>query len=289
MDDDSVRRPATRGKHVDYKKLSEGNYDEHFGLFDDQDEKSDFSDPSEASYHATRRAGDQVESGQAEVGPKLSEDRDFSFPELPVELALQREVDNNSRMRKELEALQKEEVLLSRRKEADALRGQLAEQRARVTRLRGNIDSFKTERRQISDSKKKSSPCNRDKKTASFGNELLANSDDIDILTLRRNIQLKRKVNKQMHELALTDDTEISEDNNSEESIVLEAGAESLTGNKVRSKKLTKKATKIELSVADSDSQLSYESSESDSDSDSDSKKKKKVKNRVSKPKHLTL
>ena len=50
-------------------------------------------------------------------------------------------------MKKELECLHIEEQLLLKRKEADDLRRQLAEQRHRVTRLRGKSDIFKIERR----------------------------------------------------------------------------------------------------------------------------------------------
>ena len=196
---------------------------------------------------------------------------------------MDKEDKNTARMRKELESLKKEEEFLKRQKadktrreladqeakvaslkrqEADELRRELADQEAKVARLRGNIDSFKTESRNIDT--KKEAAC------AVIGNELPVENNDVDIVKLRRSKKLRKLVNKQMLELALDDDFNLSDVGSSDE-----VGADSVAISCKTSSKNTK--TKPEKSVTESDSQFSYDSS-SDSDLCSSSSKKKKGK-----------
>ena len=70
---------------------------------------------------------------------------EFSFSDFQVKTELAREDEENNKLKLELEALKKQELLLAEQVEADELRKQLAEQKAKVARLKGNF--LKTESR----------------------------------------------------------------------------------------------------------------------------------------------
>ena len=97
---------------------------------------------------------------------------------------MDREDNNVAHMKKEVENLRKEENLSIRRLEVDVLRQQLADQRTRVTRLRGNTDSFKTESRNVNT--KKAAAC------ANLGNELRVDNNDTDKCEIEMQLKTKK-------------------------------------------------------------------------------------------------
>ena len=120
---------------------------------------------------------EEVETSQ----PDVTLDKVYSFPGLSVDTALAREEENNRKIRAEIEALRKQEALLEKRVEADNLRKQLAEQKARVASLRGNVrenESMSKSR----DSAKKLEKTKAQKKQS----ESLKEKTDIDIVKLRK-------------------------------------------------------------------------------------------------------
>ena len=199
------------------------------------------------------------------------------FRELSVEAALANEDENSRRLKAELEALKQQEVLLQTRAESDQLRKQLAVQRAKVAKLRGN--NIETESRaKIGENARKL------KKTVSQKNQsqTLLDDNDIDIVKLRKNKHLKKRVRKQMKKLGLDDNSDADESqiSDSESDVNLsESEAEISQISKIsrnRKSKKSRKGKKI-CKSSDSDSNLSFSSSNSDSD-----KKKKKNKHKKS-------
>lgn len=118
-------------------------------------------------------------------------------------------------MRLEIEALKKQELLLAKRVEADELRKQLAEQKAKVARLRGNF--LKTESRTDMTEKrvpvKNLTKLDKSESAASAG-LFPVTDDDVDINKLRKNKSLKKSVKKQLKELALDNSPSESSKNN---------------------------------------------------------------------------
>ena len=176
---------------------------------------------------------------------------------------------NNRKMKAEIAALKEEEALLQKRSEADQLRKLLAEQRAKVARLRGNL--IETESRSNA-KKQKDDSCMKQSQSSK-----LVNDKEIDINKLRKDKHLKKKVKKQMTQLGLNETSDACEsqvsgsDGDFTES---DAGIKTAKARKNKKSKKSKCEKKSEKSSC-TDSNLSFSSSESDTE---EKKKKKKHK-----------
>lgn len=213
---DANGKPVTRGKKYDYLKMSKGKPQDDDGSSSqsDQVDEHEFMGAGAIASNLYGASGGEefdydegsvrYETGQRDV----TSHKQNSFPELSVEAALANEDENNRRLKAELEALKQQEVLLQKRAESDQLRKQLAEQRAKVAKLRGNTIENES-RAKIGDKAQKL------KKTVSHKNQsqTLLDDNDIDIVKLRKNKHLKKRVRKQMKKLGLDDNSDADESN----------------------------------------------------------------------------
>ena len=275
---EASKKPVTRGKKYDYLGMSKGLSKKDS---DDESSSTSQSDPVKiqeivgatgGAPHPQGASYDEDEfdywegSERHETSLQSTSDK-HSFPDLSVESALAKEDENNRKLKAEIEALKQEEALLQKRVEANKLRKQLADQRARVVSLRGNVNENESRSKSRDGEKKLKKTKNQNKQSAS-----LKNDDDIDIVKLRKNKPLRRKVKKQMQKLGLNDsdadESHISDsDVNSTESDADSSQISNSSSNK-KSKK-SKKGRKSKKGK-DSDTNLSFSSSDS-----SDEKKKK--------------
>ena len=278
---EASKKPVTRGKKYDYLWMSKGLSKKDS---DDESSSTSQSDPVKiqeivgatgGTPHPQGASYDEDEFDYWEGSERhetslqdMTSDK-HSFPGLSVESALAKEEENNRKLKAEIEALKQEEALLQKRVEADKLRKQLADQRARVASLRGNVENESRSKSRDGEKKLKKT------KTQNKQSASLKNDDDIDIVKLRKNKPLRRKVKKQMQKLGLNDsdadESHISDsDVNSTESDADSSQISNSSSNK-KSKK-SKKGRKSKKGK-DSDTNLSFSSSDS-----SDEKKKKKNK-----------
>ena len=142
------RKPFTRGKQYDYVKMSKGiplkddDSDVSQKVLDEEDTLIGAEGVAPHPYEAPGSFDEEELDYEEEVEtsqPDVTLDKVYSFPGLSVDTALAREEENNRKIRAEIEALRKQEALLEKRVEADNLRKQLAEQKARVASHRGNV------------------------------------------------------------------------------------------------------------------------------------------------------
>ena len=256
------KRPL-RGKKVNYSNLNKGIPQEK----DKDEDSSSQLETAESGAGSSESDAPLVDPFYEPPGTSIQTGtHEFSFPDFQVDTALAREDEENNKLKLELEALKKQELLLAKRVEADGLIKQLAEQKAKVARLRGNFlkTESRTEKRVPNQSKVKNSMKHTSKHENSASAGLFPiTDDDVDINKLRKNKSLKKSVKKQLKELALDNSpSEIS--GNSPFPVDSQSEAESgLISNTSSFKKEKRKALKL-VEEPQSDSNLSFSTSDSD-------------------------
>lgn len=271
-DTKSADKRPSRGKKVNYSNLNKGIPQE-----EDKDEDSSSQlETAESGAGSSESDAPLVDPFYEQPGTSIQTGtHEFSFPDFQVDTALAREDEENNKLRLELEALKKQELLLAKRVEADELRKQLAEQKAKVARLRGNFlkTESRAEKRVPSHSKVKTSM--KHSKHENSAELFPTIDDDVDINKLRKNKSLKKSVKKQLKELAL-DNSPSENSDNSPFPVDSQSEAESaLISNTSLDKKEKRKALKL-VEKPESDSNLSFSTSDSDVSSSNEKRKKKK-------------
>ena len=251
--DAAVTRSATGNvKAVDYKQLSQGNYDE--ARWDGNEFDSGRSDQNSDTglYHDQEKPEVHLFGISRKSLPQIRGDLDFQLAAENEELEI---------LKQQLEAAKKEEELLKKRTEADELRRQIAAQHSANTQLRG-----------MPNDKEKLSKHTIKHNSSKFPQDDKLSDDDINIDHLRKSKLLRKIVKKDLKKLGLVD-------NASDNSVISDTHSDSKFEFAENLSKASKKPSKSAAQKSsESDISISYESSDSSSSSSSKKKKKKNKK-----------